>query len=296
MRNLNYRHLFYFWQVAKLGHLTQAAARLHVSQSALSSQIRQLETYLGRSLFERSGRSLVLTSFGTTVLDYAEAIFGLGQELMATVRGDSDQLVRQLRIGAVATLSRNFLENMLRQLHGTSGVRLTLESGGFDDLLGRLQLHNLDVVFSNRPVIAESGKPWRCARIDRQSVCLVGPPLPKRRRFSLPGGIGSVRLVLPGKSSDIRSQFDVWCERHGIQPEIAAEVDDMAMLRLVARDSGAVTLVPEVVVQDELREGRLVRYCAVPGIYENFYAITASRRSPVDWVESLTRSRKRTPG
>lgn len=287
MRNLNFRHLLYFWQVAKLGHLTRAARELRVSQSALSAQIRQLEQYLGRPLFERSGRSLALTEFGATVLAYADDIFGLGQELMATVRGGTGQQVQQLRVGAVATLSRNFLDNLLRPLLGSPRLRLSLESGSLDELLGRLQVHNLDVVFSNRPVITGPGNAWRCVRIDHQSVCLVGPPRPRGRRFRLPADLAGARIVLPGPSSDIRTQFDVWCEKHRLRIDIAAEVDDMAMLRLLARDAGAVTVLPEVVVQDELREGRLQRYCAVPGVFENFYAITAFRRSPSPLLQGL---------
>jgi LysR family transcriptional activator of nhaA len=287
MKNLNFRHLLYFWQVAKVGHLTRAAGQLRVSQSALSAQIRQLEGYLGRPLFDRTGRSLMLTEFGTTVLDYADGIFGLGQELMASVRGGEGQRIQQLRVGAVATLSRNFLENLIRPMLNRPAVRLSLESGSLEELLGHLQVHNLDVVFSNRPVVAEVGKPWRCVRIDRQSVCLVGPPRPRGSRFRFPADATGARFVLPGPSSDIRSQFDVWCEKHELRVDIAAEVDDMAMLRLLARDSGAITVLPEVVVQDELRDGRLQRYFTVPGVFENFYAITAVRRSPSPIVQSM---------
>lgn len=287
MKNLNFHHLLYFWQVAKVGHLTRAAHQLRVSQSALSAQIRQLEGYLGRPLFDRKGRSLELTEFGATVLAYADDIFGLGQELMATVRGGEGQRIQHIRVGAVATLSRNFLENLLRPALSDAAARLSLESGSLEELLGRLQVHNLDVVFSNRPVVAEAGRPWRCVRIDRQSVCLVGPPRPSARRFRLPADVADARFVLPGPSSDIRSQFDLWCERNRVRIDIAAEVDDMAMLRLLARDSGAITVLPEVVVQDELREGRLQRYCAVPGVFENFYAITAFRRRPAPLVQSL---------
>jgi LysR family transcriptional activator of nhaA len=287
MKNLNFRHLLYFWRVAKVGHLTRAASQLRVSQSALSAQIRQLEGYLGRPLFDRTGRSLVLTEFGTTVLDYADGIFGLGQELMANVRGGEGQRIQQLRVGAVATLSRNFLENLIRPMLNRPTVRLSLESGSLEELLGRLQVHNLDVVLSNRPIVAEAGKPWRCVRIDRQSVCLVGPRQPRGSRFKFPADATGARFVVPGPSSDIRSQFDVWCEKHALRIDIAAEVDDMAMLRLLARDSGAITVLPEVVVQDELRDGRLQRYCAVPGVFENFYAITAVRRSPSPIVQSM---------
>ena len=287
MRNLNFHHLLYFWTVAQRGHLTRAAAELRVSQSALSAQIRQLEAYLGRPLFERSGRALQLTDFGAMVLDYADSIFGLGQELMASVRSGPGQRLRQLRVGAVATLSRNFTENLLRPLFNRPELRLTLQSGSLEELLERLRVHNLDVVLSNKAVVAEPGRPWRCMRLSRQSVCLIGPPRTSRRRFRLPDELAGQRLVLPGPSSDVRSQFDLWCERSQLVVEVAAEVDDMALLRLIARDSGAIAVLPEVVVQDELREGRLQRYCPIPGVFENFYAITAFRHSPSALVQQL---------
>jgi LysR family transcriptional activator of nhaA len=149
----------------------------------------------------------------------------------------------------------------------------------------------LDLVLSNRPVMTEAGKRWRCLRISRQSVCLVGPPLARGRQLRIPADLAGARFVLPGPSSDIRSQFDRWCATHRIEVEIVAEVDDMALLRLLARDSGAITVLPEVVVQDELREGRLKRYGVVPGVVENFYAITAVRRTPSSLVQSLLGAR-----
>jgi len=221
------------------------------------------------------------------VLDYADSIFGLGQELMASVRSGPGQRLRQLRVGAVATLSRNFTENLLRPLFNRPELRLTLQSGSLEELLERLRVHNLDVVLSNKPVVAEAGRPWRCMRLSRQSVCLIGPPRTSRRRFRLPDELAGQRLVLPGPSSDVRSQFDLWCERSQLAVEVAAEVDDMALLRLIARDSGAIAVLPEVVVQDELREGRLQRYCPIPGVFENFYAITAFRHSPSALVQQL---------
>ena len=280
MRNLNFRHLFYFWQVAKEGHLTRVAERLHLSQSALSAQIRDLESYLGRPLFDRVDRRLKLTQFGAVVLDYADSIFTLGQELMATVRAGEGQPLQELRIGAVATLSRNFLENLLRPLFEDKDLRLSVASGSLEELLERLRVHQLDAVFANRPAVIDARYPWRCQRISRQTVCIVGPARPGGRRIKLPQGLDQQALIVPGPSSDIRSHFDLWCEKTRIKIRLYAEVDDMALLRLLARDSGALAVVPEVVVQDELRSGQLVKYGSIPGVHENFYAITAQRRSP----------------
>jgi len=278
VQRLNFRHLQYFWAVAIEGHLTRAARQLHVSQSALSAQIRQLEAQLGHDLFHREGRALRLTEVGRFVLGYAERIFALGSELTASVRGGAGQKVQRLRVGGVATVSRNFQENFLRPVMGLDDVHLVYESGGLDDLLERLAAHRLDLVLSNRAVAADAGRPWRCRRIARQPVCLVGPPRKGRRGFRFPDDLEGLRLVLPGRTSDVRTQFDLLCEDLGVEPRVFAEVDDMAMLRLVARDSGAVALLPAVVVQDELRARTLAEYCTVPRVHEDFYAITTPRQ------------------
>ena len=289
MSRLNYHHLHYFWAVAKEGNLTRAAAQLHVSQSALSTQIKQLEDQLGQALFTREGRVLQLTEAGRVALTYADTIFETGNELTALLR-DGHRLTRQvLRIGGVATLSRNFQENFVKPLLKRLDVELVLQSGGLDELLTRLAVHNLDVVLSNRKVHADSQHPWRCRRIARQAVSLVGKPRGKGKAFRFPEELAEQPLLLPGRDSDIRAGFDVLCEQLGLRYQVLAEVDDMAMLRLLARDSGNVALLPTVVVQDELKSGKLQEYCVVPQLHENFYAITVQRHFEPPLLKTLLR-------
>ncbi len=287
MQRLNYHHLHYFWAVAKDGNLTRAATRLHVSQSALSVQIRQLEEQLGQALFERRGRTLQLTEAGRLAMSYAESIFAAGGELVALLREGRRENRQVLRIGAVSTLSRNFQENFVRPLLEREDVELVLQSGGLAELLGRLRVHTLDVVLSNRRVHGTPDDPWRCRRIARQPVSLVGRPRPKRRAFRFPEELAAVPLLLPGPDHDIRAGFDLMCEQRGIRYRLRAEVDDMAMLRLLARDSDSVALLPTVVVQDELRAGRLVEYAVVPELSETFYAITVQRHFEPPLLEEL---------
>ena len=289
MSRLNYHHLHYFWAVAKEGNLTRAAAQLHVSQSALSTQIKQLEDQLGQALFSRERRVLQLTEAGRVALTYADTIFETGNELTALLL-DGKRLAKQvLRIGGVATLSRNFQENFVKPLLKRDDVELVLQSGGLDELLTRLAVHNLDVVLSNRKVHASSQHPWRCRRIARQAVSLVGKPRGKTKAFQFPEELSAQPLLLPGRDSDIRAGFDVLCEQLGLRYQVLAEVDDMAMLRLLARDSGNVALLPTVVVQDELRSGKLQEYCVVPQLYENFYAITVQRHFEPPLLKTLLR-------
>ena len=289
MQRLNFHHLHYFWVVAKEGHLTRAAESLHVSQSALSTQIKRLEEQLGQALFERSGRTLKLTEAGRLALSYAESIFASGSELMALLRDGRRQERQVLRLGAVATLSRNFQENFLRPLLGRDDVELVLQSAGLEDLLARLQVHKLDLVLSNRLVRATAETPWRCRRIARQPVSLVGPPRSAGSPFRYPQDLAEVPLLLPGRDNDIRAGFDLLCEQLGLRCRLRAEVDDMALLRLLARDSGSVALVPTVVVQDELRDGVLVEYAVVPQLYESFYGITVQRHFEPPLLRSLLR-------
>lgn len=287
IEQLNFHHLFYFWRVAKTGHLTQAAQELHISQSALSSQIRQLEDRLGEALFERSGRRLVLTDTGQLALSYAENIFGLGRELLGRLQGRSEGQVR-LRVGSVATLSRNYLENWLRPLLADPTVTLSLASGRLDDLLGRLLEHQLDVVLANEAMAASPDRPLHCRLLGSQPLSLVGPAAVwAGRSLRMPEDLGGLELALPGPSHAVRGQFDALCVAAGVTPRLRAEVDDMAMLRLVARDSGWLTVLPEVVVQDELRTGALVTVGRSTQLQEHFYAITTLHRHRMERLEGL---------
>lgn len=288
---LNFHHLFYFWRVAKGGHLTRAAEELHVSQSALSAQIRQLEERLGEALFEREGRRLVLTDTGQLVLSYANNIFGITQEMLGRLQGRSEGMVR-LRVGSVATLSRNYQENWLRPLLADPSVVIVLESGTLESLLDSLVQHQLDVVLANEPVASETQRPLHCRFLGKQAISLVGPASTwHRQSLRIPEDLDGLDLALPGPRHALRAQFDALCLTAGVKPRIRAEVDDMAMLRLIARDSGWLTVVPEVVVQDELRTGLLVTVGQTHQLQEHFYAITTAHRHRLERLEQLLANR-----
>ena len=287
LEQLNFHHLFYFWRVAKLGHLSRAALDLHTSQSALSTQIRQLEDRLGEDLFVREGRRLVLTDTGQLVLSYAEDIFGLGQEMLGRLQGQSRGITR-LRVGSVATLSRNYQENWIRPLLVDPLVVLTLESGMLEGLLARLVQHQLDVVLSNETVPSDPEHPLHSRFLGSQAVSLVGPStLWREKVLRLPEDLQGVDLAVPGPRHAVRGQFDALCAAANVIPRLRAEVDDMAMLRLIARDSGWLTVLPDVVVQDELRSGNLVVVGHSAHLQERFYAITTPRRHRTDIVDRL---------
>ncbi len=282
---LNYHHLHYFWAVAREGNLTRAAQRLHVAQSALSTQIRQLEAQLGQPLFERRGRRLELTEAGRIALDYADTIVATGNELVGTLRDGRRAERHVLRVGAVATLSRNFQRAFLAPVLSDPSLALSLQSGSLSELLARLRAHTLDVVLSNRRVPEDAEHAWRSRRIARQQVSLLGPP--RNAVFRFPDELADVPLLLPSRDHEFRTQFDVLCDERGLRVTVLAEADDMAMLRVLARELDAVTLVPAVVVRDELREGQLEEYCAVPDLYEEFHAISVRRQYQAPLLRAL---------
>lgn len=280
MRGLNYNHLRYFWAVAHDGSLTRAAANMNLSQSALSVQIQKLEHQMGHLLFERVGRKLVLTEAGQITLDYADTVFAAGDELVSTLQGRPLANRQILRVGALTTLSRNFQLEFLRPLVGRVDVELIVRSGNIRDLLAQLEAHAVDVVLANSAAPQDARSLLRNHLLNEQPVSLVGRPRKTALEFRFPDDLRTEPLLLPSLDSDIRVAFDRVLELAGIRSIILAEVDDMAMLRLLAREREGVTLVPPIVVRDELESGVLVEYCRIPEVTESFYAIVQKRRFP----------------
>ena len=287
MKNLNFNHLRYFWAVAHEGSLTRAAERLNLSQSALSVQIQKLEHQIAHPLFERVGKRLVLTEAGQIALDYADTIFQAGDELMSTLDGRPLANRQVLRVGALTTLSRNFQLEFLHPLVGRTDVELIVRSGTIRDLLAQLEAHAIDVVLSNSAAPRDARAPFRNHLLNEQPVSLVGRPRLDKAPFRFPEDLRSEPILLPSLDSDIRIAFDRLLELAGIRPIILAEVDDMAMLRLLAREREGVTLVPPIVVRDELESGTLVEHCRIPQLSESFYAIILNRRFPNQLLAEL---------
>jgi LysR family transcriptional activator of nhaA len=278
--SLNYHHLRYFWAIAHEASLTKAAARLHVAQSALSIQLRQLEESCGHALFTRKNRKMVLTEAGHVALRYADSIFRTGDELMDALKHGRQKARQILRIGAVATLSRNFQGEFLKPLRNRKDVEIVLRSGSMRELVLQLQNHSIDVMLSNQALRRDVEQNHHSYLLDDQPVSLVGRAVKGQGKFQFPEDLRTTPLLLPTLENELRAAFDVLLDQAGIRPVIAAEVDDMAMLRVLALRTKAVALVPRVVVQDELRSGMLVERYRLDSIHERFYAITPGRTFP----------------
>jgi len=293
MATLNYNHLRYFWAVAHEGNLTRTAERLNVSQSALSTQIHKLEHQLGHKLFERRGKQLVLTEAGRIALDHADSIFATGEELLDTLKA-SGSARQVLRIGALSTLSRNFQISFLRPILGRADVEVILRSGGLADLFQALEALRLDMVLVNQAPARDSVTPWISHAIAEQRVSLVGTPERVGDGGDLRELLEQNPIILPSLDTGVRTGFDALADRLEVRPQIAAEVDDMAMMRLMAREGIGLAVVPPIVVKDELANKRLVEAAELPGISETFYAVTLARRFPNPLVRELLRAHQET--
>ncbi|MDX1294182.1 MAG: LysR family transcriptional regulator [Hyphomonas sp.] len=290
MSQLNYNHLRYFWAVAHEGNLTRTAERLNVSQSALSIQIKKLEAQVGHALFERRGKQLILTEAGRVALDHADTIFATGDELMGTLGQRSGQIRQVIRVGSLATLSRNFQLGFLRPVVTLPDVEVVLRSGGLADLLRELEALRLDVVLVNQVPQRDSATPWISHKLADQQVSLVGTPGRVGETSDLKTLLADNPIILPSLESGVRTSFDALADRLGVRPRIAAEVDDMAMIRLMAREDVGLAVVPPIVVNDELKNGLLREASRLPGLQETFYAVTQARRFPNPLVKQLLKT------
>lgn len=279
MVHLNLHHLRLFRAIAHEGSLTGAARRLHLSQSALSAQLRTLEAALGHDLFERRGRGLVLTEAGRIALDHADAIFRTADDLAATLR-ETGRARTALRVGALATLSRNFQIAFLRPILGRADVEPILRSGSQAELLRGLEALALDVVLTNLAPPRDASSRYLVHRLAEQPVSLIGGPARLSAQATLAERLAREPLILPTPETAIREAFDALCARLGVAPIIAAEVDDMAMLRLLVREDVGLAVIPPIVVRDELAAGQLAEAARLPEITETFLAITLVRRFP----------------
>lgn len=291
-RWLNYLHLQRFWWIARERSMTRAARILHVSQSTLSEQLAELEDSLGHALFERRGRELHLTEAGRVTLEHAETIFHTGEALTEALRRQRAARHR-VRLGAVGPLSKNLQYDFLQPMLGRADVTVSVTSGGRDDLLRQLRARELDLVLANVLPGAAREEDLYHHLLGEMPVYLAGCFGLPRRRPEFPGWLEGVPLFLPSRQTHVREDFDGLLAEAGVKPDVRAEVDDMALLRLLALSGKGLALVPAIVVKHELRSRRLKDVERVPGISERFYAVTLRRRFGSTWLEEVVREFRR---
>ena len=287
---LNYHHLRHFWVIARRRSLTQAARDLNISQSTLSQQLRELEDWLGQPLFDRRGRQLHLTEGGRIALEHAEIIFQTGGELLDRFRQRHRQQKPLLRIGAVGPLSKNLQYDFIEPLLAGRQARVVVVADQLNNLFEKLQQHSLDLVLSNMPLRTDQEANVFNHLLGEMPVFLAGRMKVGGSRRRFPDWLRDVPLFLPSRQSHVRADFDLLLAEADIEPNIVAEVDDMALLRLLALSGHGLALVSAIVLERELNSKQLRSVHLVPGLTEKFYAITLRRRFGNPWIEEVVRS------
>lgn len=280
MRHLNYNHLFYFWTVAREGSVARAAETLHITPQTISGQIGALSEDIGHPVFRRVGRTLEITPVGEMVMRYADPIFSTGAELAERVRSGEIMQHDRLRVGAVNSLAKLTVEQILGSaIDGSTDYRVSCDEGDLEDLLADLALHRLDVVLSDRPV--PSGVSVR-AYSHKLGASPIGWFTSEPERLpagvAFPDVLSKVDLVLPLPRHPLRRRIDSWFEARKWAPQVRAEFDDSALLKAFARQRRVVFPAPSAIAADVAAMYDCTMFGETPEITEEHYAITTERQ------------------
>ncbi len=286
----NYRHLHYFWVVAREGGMSRAAARLGMSVQAVSTQVRELERDLGCALFKPAGRGLALTEAGEEALRHADQIFQLGEALPDAVRDAASTPSVRLAVGIPDGLPKLAVRHLLEPVLSQPRLRLLCHDDEFEDLLGELALHKLDLVISDRPAPSQAGLKLHSHLLGSSPIAwYAAPPLARRVRKlagspARPGGLAQalahddVPVILPTGHGVLRDQLDLWFDRHGLKPRIAGEFEDSALLKTFGASGLGAFPAAEMVERDLVQAYGVERLGACEGVSEQFYAVTTHKR------------------
>lgn len=277
---LNYHHLHYFWVVAREGGLAAAGRVLRLSHSTLSSQVSALEDALGEPLFHRVGRRLELTEQGRVVFRYADDIFSMGRELMATVKGGGVARPQRLAVGVADVVPKMVVRRLLEPaLKVSPAFRLQCFEDAHPRLLSDLALHALDVVISDAPVPpGASVRAYNHLLGESGLSFFAAPALAKRLRRGFPQSLHDAPMLLPLEQMPLRRSLNQWFERQRVTPVVRAEFEDSALLKAFGADGLGAFCAPTVVESEVARQYRVVVLGRTDEVRERFYAITAERR------------------
>ena len=277
---LNYHHLLYFWTAAREGSITAAAKSLNLSQPALSTQIHQLEESLGERLFEKSGRGLRLTSAGRLAFRYADEIFALGREFQQSLKGHPTGRALRLVVGISDVLPKLMVHRLLRPaLELPESLRLSCREAALPQLLQALQAHEVDIVLSDVPCSPQTGPRAFNHLLGECGVDLFGAPaLLARYPGPFPGNLDGAPFLLPAEGHALRRSLDTWFERRGLQPVIAGDFDDSALLKTFGAEGLGFFAAPAAISDEVVRFHEVQRLGPLEGLKERIYAVSAERR------------------
>ena len=280
MEWLNYHHLLYFWVVAREGSIARACEQLQLAQPTISTQLRKLEESLGKELFHRVGRGLVLTETGQYVFQYADQIFALGQELMAGVQSRPARLPLRLVVGVLDVVPKLIVYRLLEPAFGLpEPIQVICHEGKAAELLAELAIHRLDVVLSDGPVFPTVKVKAFSHRLGDCGVSVLGVPrLAARYRRRFPMALDEAPFLLPTANTALRRSLDRWFDAQGLHPRMVGEFQDSALLKEFGRAGVGLFAFPTA-IEDEVQRQYGVRVVGrIETVRAQYYAITVARQ------------------
>ncbi len=277
--SFSYRHLYYFWVVAKEGGISRGATRLGMAVQTVSAQVRELERSLGHALLKPAGRGLVLTEAGVAAMRQADLIFQLGEQLPAAVADVVNAKSVRLAVGISDGLPKLVVWSLMQPVVREPNLRLICQVDEFEDLLAELALHRLDVVLADRPAPANPNLKLYSHPLGTSDVTWYAPPaIAAAARRDFPASLARVPVLLPTHDVAVRARLDLWFERHAIRPQIVGEFEDSAMLKTFGAN-GMGVFPAAALIHDELTAHHQVeKVGACDGVEERFFAIGTQRK------------------
>ena len=278
-QSFNYRHLFYFWVVAKEGGIARAAERLDMAVQTISAQVRELEKALGVSLLRTEGRNLVLTDAGVAALHEADHIFALGELLPVRVREAASGQTLRLNLGISDGIAKLAVHRLLTPVLDEPHLRLLCHEGEFQPLLGELALHKLDAVLADRAAPPNPALRTTSQLLGTSAIAWYAPSIwAEAAANNFPHSLAVVPVLLPTDHAAMRARIDHWLERERIRPRIAGEFEDSALLSTFAATGMGVMPAPVSLGEHLATTHGLVQVGTTPDVQEQFHLIYSARK------------------
>ncbi len=284
----NYKHLYYFWVVAKEGGISRAAEKLDMAVQTVSAQVRELERSLGFALLKPVGRGLVLTEAGLVAMQQADQIFQLGEALPARVRDAVSTPAVRLAVGVCDGLPKLVVRRLMQPVIAEPNLRLLCQEGNLDELLGDLALHRLDVVLADRPAPSNPNIKLYSHALGASDIAWYAPTdWMKAARKDFPNSLAHVPVLLPTAHTAMRDRLDQWFERRAILPRVVGEFADSALLKTFGASGMGVFPAAEWVHEDLLAHYAVQRLGPCEGVTEHFFAIGTEKKVHHPLVQRL---------
>ncbi len=286
---MNYKHLQYFWRVARAGSLARASDEAHVTPQTISEQLHELEASLGARLFERRGRRLELTESGQLAFDYAERIFSLGAEAEAVLRGSGSSQTVHFRVGIADVVPKAVAYRLVEPaMHIGRPVHLTAREWKLDGLLAELAVHRLDMVIADTPTPPGTGVRAFNHRLGETGMSfMASAELVQRVKGSFPACLHRIPVLMPGQDTALYGRLVRWFERQRISPELVAEFDDAALMKAFGRAGLGVFAAPAALAEEVTEQYGVVPIGSTDDVRQEFYAISVQRRTTHPCVRAI---------